>query len=281
VDSSTSLSGKVAVVTGAGSEIGMGLVMARALAEHGARVAMLDNDERTLSESSAALAQEFVEDRVMPWVLDVSDPAQVDRVVADVLATLGRVDVLINNAGIGVGAGKPRGPFWDLPIEVWEQIIAVNYLGAAYMARACTIAMLRQGTGSIIGVTTSLDTMWMGWNTPYGASKAAHEAMLASMAINLEGTGVRANVLVPGGMADTHLIGSEFTGDRASLIRPEVMRAPVVWLASDEAKDVTGKRIIATLWDESLPVDERLRAAGAPAAWQPLGRRSVWQEPEQ
>jgi 3-oxoacyl-[acyl-carrier protein] reductase len=270
------LSGKVVAVTGAGSPRGLGFAMAKALAAAGARVAMMDLDARALGEACEEVCSSAGEQAAGSWVVDVSDAGAATRVVDEVVETYGRLDVLVNNAGIGVGAGKPRGPFWEIAPEVWERIAAVNYLGAVHMAQAAVRHMLGQGSGTIVGVTTSLDNMWVGWNTAYGASKAAHEAFVASIALNLKDTGVTANVLVPGGIADTNLIGSEFTGDRSALIRPEVMQAPIVWLASDEAKAVSGKRFIATLWDESLPVDERLEKAGAPAAWQPLGRRSVW-----
>lgn len=277
----TKLNGKVVAVTGAASRRGLGFAMASALAAAGARVAMMDLDGDELEASCEAVRAEAGAPAARGWVVDVSDADGVNRAIDDVVAVFGHLDVLVNNAGIGVGPGKPRGPFWEIEPEVWSRIAAVNYLGAVHMAQAAVRHMLAQGSGGIIGVTTSLDNMWVGWNTAYGASKAAHEAFAASIALNLKDTGVRANVLVPGGIADTNLIGSEFAGDRSQLIRPEVMKAPVVWLSSDEARGVTGKRFIATLWDETLPVEKRLATAGAPAAWQPLGRRSVWVEDDE
>jgi 3-oxoacyl-[acyl-carrier protein] reductase len=272
------LAKKIVIVTGAASMRGLGRAMTHALLDAGARVAMVDRDEATLAEAYGEVKEIFGDPDAHPWVLDVSDPAAAEEVVGQIVADLGGVDVLVNNAGIGIGAGVPRGPFWELPVEVWGRIVSVNYLGAVYMTRACVPHMLERGSGSIIGVTTSLDTMLMGSTTAYGSPKAAHEAFIASAAEALEGTGIRVNVLVPGGMADTNLIGSEFTGERSSLIRPEVMKAPVVWLASDAARDITGLRFIGSLWDESLPVEERIRRAGAPAAWKPLGRRSTWSD---
>jgi 3-oxoacyl-[acyl-carrier protein] reductase len=91
----------------------------------------------------------------------------------------------------------------------------------------------------------------------------------------LEGTGVTANVLVPGGMSSTNIIPDDTDYDRASMIQPEVMQSPVVWLASDESDGVTGRRFIGYYWDESLPIEERLEKAGAPAAWPQLGAQSV------
>ena len=131
--------------------------------------------------------------------------------------------------------------------------------------------MLAQRWGRIIGVTTSLDTMWRGQSPAYGSSKAAHEAFTTSIAQALQGTGVTANVLVPGGAANTNLLPADSNRDRSQLLSADVMQAPVVWLASDASDGFTGKRIIAQRWDERLTVEERLMLASAPAAWQALG----------
>ena len=95
------------------------------------------------------------------------------------------------------------------------------------------------------------------------------------MARELEGTGVTANVLIPGGTTDTNLFSADSGYDRAVLIRPEVMQAPAVWLASEESAGTSGMRFIAYHWDESLPIEQRLEKAGAPAAWPQLGRQAV------
>jgi NAD(P)-dependent dehydrogenase (short-subunit alcohol dehydrogenase family) len=136
------------------------------------------------------------------------------------------------------------------------------------MANAAASHMRQRGWGRIIGVTTSLDTMLAAM--PYGPSKAAHEAFVAVLAKELEGTGVTANVVVPGAAVDTHMTrGMGF--DTTAMLQPEVMQAPVVWLASDQSDGFNGRRIIARQWDESLPIDKRLEACSAPAAWPQLG----------
>ena len=111
--------------------------------------------------------------------------------------------------------------------------------------------------------------------SPYGPSKAGHEALIAIMAQDLEGTGVTANVLVPGGSADTNRIQEETDYDRSALIRPEAMQAPVVWLASEASSQINGRRFIAYYWDESQPIEERLEKSGAPAAWPQLGKQTI------
>ena len=143
------------------------------------------------------------------------------------------------------------------------------------MSHAVAPHMVEQGFGRIISVTTSMDTMWRKGGAPYGPSKAGHEALVAIMAQDLEGTGVTANVLTPGGATATNMVIPPDGTSARTLIQPEVMQAPAVWIASDEASQWTGRRIIAYHWDESLPLEERLEKCGAPAAWPQLGLQAV------
>ena len=155
------------------------------------------------------------------------------------------------------------------------RVVAVNLSGAFYMARAAVGHMMAQRWGRIVGVTTSVDTMYRKGVAPYGPSKAAHEALLAIMAQELEGSGVTANVLVPGGPTNTNFFAGRSAAEQAALIQPDVMQAPAVWLASDESADCNGRRIIAYHWDERLPLAERLAKASAPAAWPQLGKQAI------
>jgi NAD(P)-dependent dehydrogenase (short-subunit alcohol dehydrogenase family) len=127
--------------------------------------------------------------------------------------------------------------------------------------------MLRAGQGRIVTVTTSLGTMIRGGYVLYGASKAAAEAATAVMAADLEGTGVTANVLVPGGMTDTRIVPDAAVADRARLLRPEIMAPPLLWLVSPEAARVNGRRFLAVHWDPALPPAEAAEKCGAPIAW--------------
>ena len=135
--------------------------------------------------------------------------------------------------------------------------------------------MLAQGWGRIIGVTTSMNTMYREGGAPYGPSKAAHEALVAMASRELEGTGVTVNVLVPGGMASTDLIPEDTDHQRENMINPEVMQAPVVWLASDASDGINGQRFIGYYWDEDMPLEERMKKAAAPAAWPQLGAQAI------
>jgi NAD(P)-dependent dehydrogenase (short-subunit alcohol dehydrogenase family) len=219
-------------------------------------------------------------DCALPIAVDITQPEAIDQAVRRTIAELGGLHILVNNAGINQrAAGMTTGStsnFWEISPEAWSRIVAVNLSGAFFMARAVVGHMLAQGWGRIIGVTTSLDTMWRQGGTPYGPSKAGHEALVATMAQDLDGTGVTANVLVPGGATYTNMTASNPTYDKEKLIQPEVMQAPVVWLASEASNGFNGRRIIAYFWDESLSLEARLEKASAPAAWPQLGRQAIF-----
>ena len=127
--------------------------------------------------------------------------------------------MLVNNAGIGqssIKADQRRNPmrFWEITPEQWQRFLSVNATGPIMMARAVVPHMLAAGTGRVITVTTSLGTMVREGYLLYGASKAAAEAAMAVLAADLKGTGVTSNVLVPGGVTNTGIVGDE-AGDRA------------------------------------------------------------------
>ena len=276
------LRGKVAIVTGAGSPIGIGHAITVGLVGAGARVAMLDINQAWLDQSANDVREVGGDDCAIAVLADVSDPDAIEAAVNRTISELGGLHILINNAGTSPsasglappsGAGFPN--FWETSPEAWARVVAVNFSGPFLMARAVVGDMLAQGWGRIIGVTTSLDTMYRKGESPYGPSKAGHEAFVAAMAQHLEGTGVTANVLVPGGATNTNIIGATTEYDRAELIQPEVMQAPAVWLASEGSNQINGRRFIAYYWDETLPLQDRLEKAGAPAAWPELGKQAI------
>lgn len=274
------LNGKTIIVTGAGSPIGMGRQMSIALASAGANVVMMDIDGATLEASANDAREASSDERILAVAGDVTSYADAQRVVQSALDHFGGLHVLVNNAGTNqrnVGMSNTlMEPWWDVSPKAWNRVIAVNFSGPFFMARAAVGHMLEQGWGRIIGVTTSLDTMIRINMSPYGPSKAGHEALVATMATELEGTGVTANVLVPGGPVNTNLLPPDSPFDREKLIQPDIMRVPVVWLASDAADGVNGRRFIAYFWDESLPIEERLERAGAPAAWPQIPSKAVY-----
>jgi len=273
------LEGKVAIVTGAASPRGLGRAMTEALVRAGARVSMMDINQQWLDESSNYMREIGGDDCVMTQIVDVTSIAEAERSIELTIKELGGLHILVNNAGIAprnmLMGGETKNNFWEVSPQEWDRVVAVNSSGPFYMTRTAVPHMLAQGWGRIIGVTTSMNTMYREGGTPYGPSKAAHEALVAMASRELEGTGVTVNVLVPGGMASTDLIPDDADHERANMIQPEVMQAPVVWLASDASDGINGQRFIGYYWNEELPLKERLEKAAAPAAWPQLGAQAI------
>ncbi len=276
------LEGRIAIVTGAASPIGMGRSISAGFVRAGARVAMLDVNEEWLDQSANDLREIGGDDAALPVVVDVTSPESVEKAVQRVIGEMGGLHILVNNAGInartggfGARAAGSQNDFWTLPPDAWLRVIDVNLSGPFLMSRSVVPHMIGQGFGRIIGVTTSMDTMWRKGGAPYGPSKAGHEALVAIMAQDLEGTGVTANVLTPGGATATNMVIPPEGATADALIQPEAMQSPAVWIASDDASHWNGRRIIAYYWDDALPLEERLEKCSAPAAWPQLGLQAV------
>ena len=273
------LEGKIAIVTGAASPRGLGRAMTEALVRAGARVSMMDINQQWLDESSNYMREIGGDDCVMTQIVDVTSITEAERSIELTIKELGGLHILVNNAGIAprnmLMGGGTKNNFWEVSPQEWDRVVAVNSSGPFYMTRTAVPHMLAQGWGRVIGVTTSMNTMYREGGTPYGPSKAAHEALVAMASRELEGTGVTVNVLVPGGMASTDLIPDDADHERANMIQPEVMQAPVVWLASDASDGINGQRFIGYYWSEELPLKERLEKAAAPAAWPQLGAQAI------
>jgi NAD(P)-dependent dehydrogenase (short-subunit alcohol dehydrogenase family) len=269
---------KVAIVTGAAS--GIGRAMALGLLKGGIDVAAVDREALLLDELEEEANDRELAGGVHTILADLVDPRSFNGVVAAVLRSFRRIDILVNNAGIGQGsirADQRRNPlrFWEITPEQWSRFVAVNATAPLMMARAVVPHMLRAKHGRIVTVTTSLGTMLRAGYTLYGASKAAAEAATAVMSADLAGTGVTANVLVPGGMTDTRIVPDSAVADRSRLLRPEIMAPPLLWLVSDAASEVTGRRFLAAHWDPSLPPAEAAEKCGAPIAWKSIATMPI------
>jgi NAD(P)-dependent dehydrogenase (short-subunit alcohol dehydrogenase family) len=271
------LGGRVAVVTGAAG--GIGRVLVQALLAEGARVAALDVSAEALTALRGGVPG-AARDRLLARTTDISDYAACRSAVADAIAVLGGLHILINNGAIGLGA--IRADHQQVPIGIreieprtWQRFVATNFSGAWNMTRVAIEHLLGQRHGRIINVTTSFATMLRGGFHPYGPCKAALEAMSAGHAEEFRGTGVTVNVVLPGGPVDTPMVPPESGFDRDALIAPAVMVPPVVWLCSDAADEVTGNRYIAAYWDTAKPPDEAERLCRAPAGWPGLGQPMV------
>ena len=263
------LEGKTVLMTGAGR--GMGRSMSIALAAAGAKVAMIDIDEDVLQEAAKEAEAAGGQGSIKPLICDVTDADRAKETAEEIVSSFGSLDVLINDAVVGPERIKDffvrPAKFWDLDNNLWNAMLRVNIFGPQLMAKTCAPYMMEKGWGRIINVTTSLDTMYLSGAGAYGPTKAALEAHTRIMAQDMDGTGVTANILIPGGPVNTRMIPEASGITREALIQPNVMQKPVTWLASEDSDGVTAMRFIAALWDESLDREARIEKAGAPAAW--------------
>ena len=206
------LSGKVALVTGAGGERGIGRAIAVRLAREGADVVVNDISARPHADggsdwggvTSVVSEIESLGRQAIGVLADISDAAQVDAMVRRALDRFGRIDILVNNAGST--PGKDRVPVVDLDEEAWDQVHRVNVKGTFLCCRAVARDMIRRGNGGKIIVMSSL-TGKVGRPkfAAYGASKMALIGFTRSLALELAGHEINVNAICPG-MVDTERI---------------------------------------------------------------------------
>jgi 3-oxoacyl-[acyl-carrier protein] reductase len=258
-----SLVDRVVIVTG-GSR-GLGREMALTLVEAGARVAVVGlNDSPQLAKTVQDAEAIAGKGRLIPIVADVRRDADCQRVVAETLRAFGAIHVLFNNAGLGIRvvenySKKPRTMFWETHLDAWYAIVETNVHGVFLMARAVAPTMIAQKFGKIINVSTNRHTMLRLGGSSYGGAKAFVETASRVWAKELEGMGVTVNVLLPGGAVDTGIRTGPLIDDKFWPI--SIMRAPTLWLASDLSNGHTAQRFLARLWNEDLPLPERIAAA--------------------
>lgn len=262
----------IVIVTGGAR--GLGRAMTLALLRGGRRVVVADlpASAAEVRELAGIAAHEQSQDRLLAVECDVTQWEQCLNVVNTAIARFGTVHGLVNNAGVGmqdignVLVGK-RKPFYEIDANAWRHAIDVNVNGPFLMAKAITPQLVGQGWGRIVNIETSSYTMMMDGFSPYGPSKAALESATVIWAKDLAGTGVSVNALAPGGPANTRMIPKSEVGDRSTLIQPEVMTAPIVWLMSARSDGVSGRRIIAKEWDADRLQREATDKIGVPAGW--------------
>jgi NAD(P)-dependent dehydrogenase (short-subunit alcohol dehydrogenase family) len=261
---------RVAVVTGAAGGIGRALV--GGLLGKGLAVAAVDRTAEGLAALAHSAAERQQGANLLTIEADLAQDEAIDKIVAQARARFGTIDILVNNAGVGqatIRTDNRERPikFWEVTPEQWKLFVAVHNNAPMALSRALVHDMMRQKWGRIVNVTTSLGTMIRDGSPTYGPSKAALEAFSAIMAKDLAGTGVTVNVIVPGGVTNTGMVPLEAGYDRGEMIQPEVMAPPLVWLVSEAAAEITGRRFLAVHWDPQLPPAEAALKAGAPVAW--------------
>jgi NAD(P)-dependent dehydrogenase (short-subunit alcohol dehydrogenase family) len=264
--------GKVVIVTGAAGGFGRALV--KAFVQSGFRVGASDIDATAVHQMQA----DYGKDCVLGIAGDIAQPGACSAQVGDVVEHFGGLHALVNNAAVGMSLVRPDHFTRTVQIEdideaIWERFISVNLNGAFFLAKAAVPIFRRQRWGRIVNVTTSFFTMLRPGFSPYGPAKAGLEAWSASLAGELDGTGITVNVVVPGGPADTPMVPPESGFERRKLVAPECMSPPILWLCSEEAGNVTGARYVAAEWQASRLLD----AAGCGrAGWPDLANNPVW-----
>jgi NAD(P)-dependent dehydrogenase (short-subunit alcohol dehydrogenase family) len=259
-----SLVGRVVIVTG-GSR-GLGKEIALTLAEAGSKVVITARTRSPdMDQTMAELTSLGGPGCALGLAADVRNYEDCQRVVAETISAFGSLHVLFNNAGLGLQVftdvtGKPRTMFWETPLEPWNDLLQTNVNGVFYMSRAATPGMIAQGFGKIVNLSTNRHTMLRLGGSSYGGAKAFVEMASRIWAKELAGSGVTVNVFLPGGPVDTGIRKGDLP-DGFKFNPISIMRAPTRWLASDLSNAHSGERFVARLWDESLPLPDRIAAA--------------------
>lgn len=227
------LKGGTAIVTGAARGIGLGI--ADRLSHEGCRVAYWDRN--------AARAGSLPADALSVQV-DVTDPAAIDAALAVTLQAFGKIDILINNAGIN----GPVAPVWDYPIDAWNKVINVDLTGVFYCCRAVVPHMRAQGSGRIVNVASITGKEGMPGIAAYAAAKAGVIGFTKSMARELCDSGILVNAVTPAitetdlfkEMTPQHIEAARQRIPMGRFLKIEEIAAMVAWIASPECSFTTG-----------------------------------------
>ncbi|MDH3413164.1 MAG: SDR family oxidoreductase [Gammaproteobacteria bacterium] len=235
------LEGKIALITGAGSESGIGRATARLFAQHGGRVALTDVNSDSLAEAG----REFGKDH-RTYVCDVTDAKQCRRTADDAMKHFGRIDILVNSAGVVHGTR-----FVDISAEEYDQVLDVNLRGNFQMAQAIVPHMRKNGSGAIVCVSSISGRAGGGvfGSTHYAAAKSGIFGLAKGLARELAPDGIRVNAVAPGPIDNDFTHGKMTPEDKARIAKaipmgrlgqPEEVAKVILFLASDLSSYVTG-----------------------------------------
>lgn len=235
------LDGRLALITG--SSAGIGLALARGLAQAGATVVLNGRDAARLAQAHSVLSGENLP--VHARAFDVTDPAAVDAAVAAIERELGPIEILVNNAGI-----QRRAPFQDFPLAQWQEIMRTNLDSAFYVGQAVARHMLARGRGRIINICSIMSELARPTTAPYTASKGALKMLTKAMAADLGPHGINVNGIGPGyikteltqALVKDETFSSWLIGRTPNRRWGEVedLTGAAVFLASDASKFVNG-----------------------------------------
>lgn len=244
------LNGKVALITGGGS--GIGKAIASRFSEAGARVVVAGRTASSIESVAAEVGAEAIQ-------ADVSQAADVERLFAAILDRHGRLDVLVNNAGIS----GPILPVAEMDVALWDECVAINLRGAMLCMKAAARIMIAQGSGAIVNLSSLMGLQGYPMRSAYCATKFALIGMTEAVAREVGPRGVRVNALCPGavsgelmdrviatragaeGKPKEQIVRENYT-DVAALRRwvaPEEVAEAALFLASDASRSITGERI--------------------------------------
>ena len=239
---------KVALVTGAGSPTGIGFACARVLAREGASVAVASTTDR-IHERAATLHGDGAD--AAGFIADLTDRSQARRMVDEVQQLFGRIDIVVNNAGmVNVGMdGENFLDFIDMNDADWDLDIAMNLHTAYNVTKPIVPGMIERGWGRIVMVSSVTGPFVTNpGSTGYGAAKAGMDGLMRGLALELGSHGITANSVAPGWIASGSQVPDESDAGRYTPIgrsgTPEEIAEVVAFLASDRASYLTGQSLV-------------------------------------
>lgn len=243
------ISGQVVVVTGGGS--GIGLAMAKTFIEHGAHVMLVDIDREATLEAKHLLEKVNPESRVASFYASVTDDKAVELAFASCEEMFGRIDILLNNAGVAINK-----PSLELTPEEWRRGLDINLSGVFFCAQAAGRRMVKQKSGTIINIASMYGIASAPQRAAYCASKAGVISLTKSLAVEWAPYGIRVNALGPGYIRTpflAELIAKGRLSEEALCKRtpsgrlgePEEIATIALFLASQQSSFVTGHTLIA------------------------------------